>query len=239
MELYKILREYGLKEKQAKVYLACLQVGSGSVLKISERAELARSTTELILKSLQQEGLISAFKKKNISHYNAEDPSKIIMSLKEKSELIERALPEFLALYGSNRPRPVVRFYIGKAGMRIILKEILNEAKELLSFGSADDLFTTLEDFHEFVKNRVRLKIPIKVILCNSDLAHERKRLGGQEFRQVKIISSEYGHHGLIYIWADKIAMFSLKNELNAVLIESRELAQVQKSLFLSLWDRY
>jgi len=42
----------------------------------------------------------------------------------------------------------------------------------------------------------------------------------------------------LIYIWKDKLAMFSFKEELVALVIESKELAQVQRSLFQALWDK-
>ena len=237
-DLQKILIEYGLKEKQAKVYLACLQVGSGSVLKIAEKAGLPRSTTELILKSLHEKGLVSSYKKKTVARFSAEDPHKIISTLKGKTELIERALPKFMAMYGSSQLKPSVRFYDGKAGMKLILNEILSEAKELVCFSSADDLFSTLEEFEGFVKKRVEDKIPIKVILRDSPKAQERKRLGPRQLRQVKIIPASYDYHGLIYVWENKIAMFSLTGDLNAVLIESKELAQVQRSLFTALWNQ-
>jgi sugar-specific transcriptional regulator TrmB len=238
MELEEILKNYGLKDKQAKVYLACLQVGSGPVLKIAQTAGLARSTTELVLNALVEKSLVSTYNKKKVKYFTAENPRNIIADLKTKTNLIEESLPKLLALYGQNQNRPAVRFYEGKQGIETILAEILDEAKELLSFGSAEDLFQTIETFPQFVAQRVAKNIPIKLILKDSEKARERKTLGKEHLREVKLISKNYNYHGLIYIWNDKIAMFSLKDQLTAVVTESHELTQVQRSLFMSLWDK-
>ena len=52
MRLEQTLKDYGLKEKQIKVYLACLQLGTGSVVKIAQKAGMPRSTVYEILESL-------------------------------------------------------------------------------------------------------------------------------------------------------------------------------------------
>ena len=240
MSLEKILKEYGLKEKHARVYLACLELGSGSVLRISQKAGRPRSTTEVILNSLQEKGFVSSFKKKNARYFSTEDPKTIIANAKTKAELLEKALPEFRELYARSSIIPTVRFYHGKDGMRTVLHEILDDtlAKELLAFSSVDDVFALLgKDFTNFVQKRVRRGMRSRVILRESEKAWERVRLGQTELRQVKLISPRYEHHGLSYIWGNKIAMMSLKNEWSVLIIESEELAQSQKMLFEALWD--
>ena len=238
LDLERTLIDYGLRPKQAKVYLATLQVGSGPILKIAQQAGLARSTTEIVLTSLLEKGLVSSFKKKRVRYFSADDPHTIVGTLKEKTSIIERALPKFMAVYGSSKSRPTARFYEGTIGMKIILQEILEEAKNLLTFGSAEDLFSTLESFPEFVKKRLELKIPIKAILKDSAKVRERKFLGPQQLREVRLIPEHYDYHGLFYVWNDKIAMFSFGADLSALVIESKELAQVQRSLFQALWDK-
>src|SRR3989344_6820455 len=237
LDLERTLIDYGLRPKQAKVYLATLEVGSGPILKIASQAGLARSTTEIVLVSLLEKGLVSSFKKKRVRYFSADDPHTIVSSLKEKTTIMERALPKFMAVYGSKKSRPTVRFYEGKKGMKIILDEILNEAERLISFGSPADLFATLEDFPEFVKKRVELKIPVKVIMRDSPKARERKALAPQQLREVRLMSEDYEYHGLFYIWNDKIAMFSFGEDLSAIVIESKELTEMQKAAFNFMWD--
>ncbi|MBS3158284.1 hypothetical protein J4206_03275, partial [Candidatus Woesearchaeota archaeon] len=47
------LREYGLSDKEAKVYLACLKAGVCTANKISILTDLRRSTTYDVLESLK------------------------------------------------------------------------------------------------------------------------------------------------------------------------------------------
>ncbi|MFA5022189.1 MAG: helix-turn-helix domain-containing protein [Patescibacteria group bacterium] len=237
MDLEKILKNYGLNEKQAKIYLACLELGSAPVQKISQKAGLPRSTCYEILEFLKQQSLISVFSKKKTKYFSAADPKVVIGLAKEKVSLLEQALPELEAVYGQAKIRPTVRFYQGELGMRLILEEVLKEAKEISVFSSADDLFATLSFYPEFVKRRLKQKIPAKVILRESALAKERQRLGQPELREVKIIPANNDYHGLIYIWSKKVAMFSFKKDLVAIVIESEELANVQKAMFDNLWN--
>ncbi len=240
MSLQKTLEEYGLKEKHARVYLACLELGSGSILKISQKAGLPRSTTEVILVALLGKGFVSSFKKRNIKYFSTEDPKKIVASVKARAELLERALPDFRELYARSNIIPTVRFYHGKESMKIVFDEILTDKSvhELLAFSSVDDIFELLgKKFVGFVQKRVTRGMRSRVILRESPRAWERVRLGGSELREVKLISHGYEHHGLFYIWGNKIAMISLKNEWSVLIIESEELAKSQRMLFEALWD--
>jgi len=237
MNLENILKQCGLSEKQAKVYLACLELDSSSVQKISQKSQLARSTCYEVLESLQQQKFVTTFKKKKIQYFSAEEPEKVIKIAKDRINLLDQALPELRALYGEARIRPTVRFYQGKEGMKIILDEILNEAKELLAFNSVEDLFTVLPEFPKFVEKRLKKKIPVRVILRESKKARERQRFGPKELRIVKIIPDTYKFHGLIFVWGNKIAHFSFKKDFVALVIESDILAQTQKAMFEAFWD--
>jgi HTH-type transcriptional regulator, sugar sensing transcriptional regulator len=237
MQLEKALEEYGLKNNHAKIYVACLELGSAPILKIAQKSGFARSTCEAVLENLQKRGFVSYFRKKGVKYYSVEDPHKVISLAKEKAYTLERVLPQFMARYAQSKTNPRVRVFQGKQGMKLVLKEILDEAKEVVAFSSAEDLFITIEEFTEFVKKRVALKIPVKVILQNSSKAREREQLGLQELRQVKIIPDSYNYHGMVLIWNHKVAMFSFTNDLTALVIESEELAKIQRAMFDLIWS--
>ncbi|MCH7493032.1 helix-turn-helix domain-containing protein [Patescibacteria group bacterium] len=237
MNFTTILKQYGLTEKQAKIYLACLELGAASVQKISHKAGLARSTTYEILEYLQRQGFVTTFRKKKSLHFSAEEPERLLALAKNKITTLEQALPELRAISGEARIRPTVRFYQGIDGMKIVLEEILAEAKELQAFGSADDLFRTLPDFHKFVEKRKKKKIPVRVILRDSEKARERQQSGQKDLRVVRLISDQYQFHGLIYVWNNKIAQLSFQKDLVALVIESEVLADTQRAMFESLWD--
>lgn len=238
MNLEKTLENFGLNKKQANLYLACLELGSASVYKIAKKAGFPRSTCYETLEDLNALGLVSVFSKKKVKYYNAESPRNIVNRAKEKVEVFEKSLPGFNAIYKSAKEKPSVRYYQGKEGMKIILGEILDEAKEIIAFSSSDDLFVTLSDYWpKFVSERKKNKIPVRTILRESSKAQERKETGPQELREVRIIPSKYEHHGLVMIWGRKIGMFSFEKDMVALVIESRELNQVQTASFNFMWD--
>lgn len=238
MKMETVLQNYGLSEKQAKVYLACLELGSSSVQKIARQAGLARSTVYELLETLRLRGLVSTFMRKHIRHFSAQELVQIVKLAERQVETLKNALPQLEALIGTSRVRPTIRFYQGKEQMKVILEEVLDEAEEMLSFSSAEDLFRELGDyFYEFVKRRLEKKIPARVLLPESNKARERQERGPKELRTVKILPPTYNFHGQTIIWKSKIAMFSFVKDFTAIVIESQELAEMQRALFEYLWD--
>ena len=55
------LQRVGLDERQAKVYLAALELGPSPVQKIAQRAGIPRATVYLVLNDLQGKGLITTY----------------------------------------------------------------------------------------------------------------------------------------------------------------------------------
>jgi len=234
-----VFKNYGLSDKQVKVYLACLELDSSSVQKIAKKSSLARSTVYEVLEVLKEKGFVSSFQKKNIKYYSAEDPTQVIKLAQVKVDALEDCLPQLNALYGQSRHRPTVRFYQGKEEMKIVLEEILSEADVLLSFASPEDLFRELgEYFDKFVERRIKKKIPVRMIASNSAKTKERAELGARHLRVTKILPASYVYHGNKWIWKNKIAMFSFVGDLVAVVIESKELAETERAMFEYLWER-
>jgi|SRR3989339_703127 len=239
MKLEQTLKDYGLKDKQIKVYLACLQLGTGPVVKIAQKAGMPRSTVYEILDTLRGLNLVATFLKKKIKYFSAEEPDHLIHYAETRVNLLKDVLPQLNAMAGEFRKRPTVRFYQGKDEMKIVLEEMLAEADSVLCFGAPEDLFRELGDyFYRLVERRIKKKIPVRLLALDSARARERQTKGPKELRAVKILPPNYEFHGNIWIWKNKIAMFSFVGDLVAVVIESKELADMQKAMFENLWER-
>ncbi|MFA6548017.1 MAG: helix-turn-helix domain-containing protein [Candidatus Magasanikbacteria bacterium] len=238
MNIEKTLEEYGLSQKESLIYLALLQIGPSSVQKIAQKSDLPRSTVYEVLDDLTNKGFINRYLKRKIKYFSAQEPRHIIALAENKVNAIKNILPELEAISCVSLHRPSVRFYQGKKQMQMVLDEILDEAKEALCFGIAEDLLCVMGEYHdEFLKKRIKNKIPLRVILRDSPTARDRQRLGSQHLRDVKLMSNKYEFHGLTYVWKNKVAMFSLANDFVAVVTESKELADIEKAKFNNLWD--
>ena len=65
------LKKLGFSDKVAKVYLGLLLLGPSSVRTLAEHVEYNRGTTYDALKWLQEEGVVSFFKKDSKQHFVA------------------------------------------------------------------------------------------------------------------------------------------------------------------------
>src|SRR3989338_9144211 len=157
MQIKTVLKQLGLNDRHATIYLACLELGSAPIQKIALRSGFARSTCESVLQSLQEKGLLTAFRKKNTRYFSPEEPKAVLAYEEEKVKALKDALPQFSARYFQGNVLPTVRLYQGEVGVKSVLQEILNEAKELISFGSVDEIYAALgEYFPKWTAERIK-----------------------------------------------------------------------------------
>ncbi len=69
--LIKDLIEFGLSEKEAKIYIALLELEIATVNEIAKKAGVNRSSTYVTLDGLISKGFVSISDDKNIRHYCA------------------------------------------------------------------------------------------------------------------------------------------------------------------------
>ncbi len=108
----------GLSEKEVEVYLSALNLGSGTVLQISQRVGIPRTTVYSHVKTLITRGLMKGRDRFGKVYYESENPEKLKKIFEEqereilrKKELLENLLPELESLYSLAKDRPSVRFF--------------------------------------------------------------------------------------------------------------------------------
>ena len=85
MVFQKELKRLGLKDKEAAVYVACLELGPSPVQQISRKAQVVRATTYVVLEALLERGLVTQYKEGKKTLFSAEPPRQL-MRLLEKQE---------------------------------------------------------------------------------------------------------------------------------------------------------
>src|SRR4051812_12667076 len=115
-EVQKIVEGLGLSEAEARVYLACLEIGAGTNTQIARISTLNRITNYEILKRLRERGVATEVAAMKVKKFSVMLPDVLIRMSKEKVAAAEEALPSLLAL-SSNNVRPKVSFYEGIEGI--------------------------------------------------------------------------------------------------------------------------
>jgi len=88
--LIKKLEEIGLSDKEAKVYIAVLELGEGSASEIAKKSEVNRATVYFTLENLMKLGLVSATNEEKKQKFVPEDPSQLENIITKQQQELEQ-----------------------------------------------------------------------------------------------------------------------------------------------------
>ncbi len=239
-KLEKSLISYGLTRNEAAIYVCLLRKLEAPVFDISKETGISRATVYLTLENMKNLKLVSAFRKNNVQYFTPENPSRLKMMIDEKKAVLDAVLPELSAIIDTDREKPAVRMYTGSAGVKIVLEDILETLERkneqtLLAASRTEILDRFPGYFPEWIKRREKLNIKSRLILPES----ERKKHAFEvnEMREVKYVPDEFGFKAMIEIYANKMAVFNLREgEIYSIVIESEPIVQTFKQLFGFAW---
>lgn len=136
------LRKLGLKEKEAVVYLAGLDLGPESLQNIARKSEVTRPTAYGIVKTLQEKGLFREVKQGKKRLFVANSPEKILHILhlqKRELEEREREFIRIIAALESRYEKKGLQIYKGKEGLEALEEQILFTAsRDIVVFSSGN-----------------------------------------------------------------------------------------------------
>lgn len=251
--LKSVLQKIGLTEKDAGVYLACLELGTQPASTIAKKAGLKRPTTYLILESLLRKGLVSEYTGSNVKYFTAVQPEYLLHFLeKQKRDLLshqrelEEYIPQFNSLMNPYSLNPKVRFFDGVEGIEHVMEDTLTAKTPICCYANIDSWFAhegLKKYLIEYGKKRVvQKKIPERVILTDTPIG--RKYMEEDYPRDEKMTEVRWASSGIppfsneINIYDDKIAFCSLgRHELLGVIIESEEITNTQRGIFELAWQ--
>jgi len=233
-----LLEEFGLDEKEAKTYLANLELGPAKVLAIARLSGVGRVHTYNILDSLVHKGLASRTYRKEKMLFVARDPEVMVEITKNRAEIFRKKLPELKALSKSEK-MPAIRLFEGDEGLKAIYEDSLTSKNDILSWGNVIHLEETLpEYFHRYYERRARKKIFIRSIVADSAEGREYQRQDPELCREIRLVPEEMLNIvPECYIYDNKVAYMSLQEKIG-IIIESRDIAEAQRKLFELAWQR-
>jgi len=212
-----------------------------TVFEIAQETGIPRATVYITLEKMKEQRLVSLLKKNNVQYFTPESPSRLKMIIDEKENILKSLLPELQALIDTDTERPDVRLYTGPSGVKIVLEDILetmDRKKEylLLAASRTEILDRFPSYFPEWIKRREKLKIKSRLILPESE--QKKHAFESNEMREVKYVPDAFGFKAMIEIYANKMAVFNLREgEIYSIVIESEPIVQTFKQLFAFAWE--
>ncbi|MEX1997265.1 MAG: helix-turn-helix domain-containing protein [Candidatus Andersenbacteria bacterium] len=244
------LKKLGLKDKEAAVYLSCLQLGPSPVQPIARKAKVVRATTYVVLESLMNRGLVTQYKEGKKTLFSAEPPRQLMRLLEKEQESIqgkrlelEHILPELQVLMKAAGGRPTVRYFSGLEGLHAMRQEIIMYSKPgdtIYNFTPVehlDAIFPQIDD--PFTRQRMAKGIRSKTLFTTRS-----RKLRELLLAQAQLDVSERKYIPLAYfpgtsgmtIFGDRIAIGTFVGKLMGVIIESQPMTEMMKKLFELAW---
>lgn len=241
----KQLIELGFTAKEARVYLALLELGPSTATEIARKAKINRTTSYDILESLSGDGLVYSTGEAKVQKYAAEDPKKVINYLKNKIRKAQdrlnsaqSLLPQLLSIY-STKEKPKVKFYEGAPGMKEAFEDTLSAKGEILAYAVGEDMFNALSEkyFKDYFKRRTLKNISVRVIAPDTPESRAVTVNDEKELRTSLLVPNDQFYFSIeMNIYNNKIMIASWKEKF-ALIIESEEIANAQKKIFELAWQ--
>lgn len=235
-----ILEDIGLTQAEIKVYLALLELGESTAGPLIKKTGLQNSVVHATLPKLAQKGLGVFVKKGHTRHYHTTEPGAILKLIDERRNRFKDLLPELLA-----RQKPIerqeVEIYEGLRGHRVMLYDFMEDAKkgdEYLFFSfyaeNPDDFDDMFDLYNEFSKERKNLGVQTKGIIPAQVWDKFKNRIAKENllFVDFPVLTN-------ITIFNDKVFMTPWEDRRMSFLIYSRQLAEMYRKHFYSIWEKY
>lgn len=240
----KALEQLGLHDKEIKVYLACLKLGPSPVRKISNEVGVNRGTTHDILRSLVKRGLVSYYHQHKHQYFIAEDPEKLSDIVEEEHQRILETkgrvfaiIPQLKSIYDNAQEKPIVKFYEGHAGAKIILQDVLdcckkNEVKEYYVYSSSAIRSFIYKLYPNFSIDRVGSQIRVKVISIGP--GGEKRGLDERRWLTEKESVPAY-----TILYHNNIAMITIDPDGKpmGVIVKDKNIYEAQRLIFDFVWS--
>lgn len=243
----KFLEELGLSDKEAKVYLALLEVENDSVIDLSNKTGINRTTIYPVLESLSKKGLISEVKLDKKVRYSAESPERLEtyverrkIQLEEQERRLKDMIPQLKSVQRDQGEKPIIKYYDGKEGVMSAIKDYFGpspkggDAYFIYDLDLISEIFTDKERASA-QKNRKQSKIN-----AFSFYSSNKTTLSSDEnsFR-VQVDGSKYPIYCDIGVYDDYLRIHTLNEKLSAIYIKNKDIAETFKSLFKIAFDKY
>lgn len=242
MDVERELINYGFDEKEAKVYLALMQLGKDTAFNIAKRTELKRSTVYVVLEHLIAKGMVGTEKTRKALLYFASHPKKLLTQLENKKKNLEETMPSIMALYNAMPEKPSVQIYEGVSGLRQLYQdtfEYIKKRKEVVYFGDVShfEKFPDLlkEWFRETKNKSYHARELFPDDKFHRDYAN-RVALNKNPNHKIRFLPKEFSFNNDNGIYGNKLVIYSTQKEFFALVIESEAIAKSYMTMFELAW---
>ncbi len=251
MSLVKELQKFDLSESEAKVYLACLELGPSSVQQVAGKAKLNRVTVYGIIDELTKRGFLREEKEKTKRKIAAYPPMKLYDVVSRREEKVKRQIrmldslvPELKGRIKSSDTKTNIIYYEGEEGLKNWSSDALETAGELLERTKIESFSKRFDDYlHSYYyPEKFKRQIPTRFIFLDTPEAHkyfQERYIDNKQAPPAKarfIPQDLFESPGFMIIYNNRYSI-ALPKEMRAVTVEDELIADAQRKIWEFGWQ--
>lgn len=232
------LKQIGLEDKQAKIYLACLELGETSIKDIAKKSGVKRTSIYDVIDEMVDSGLIKVTTREKKKRFIASEPEELKTIIKKREALLNQIMPQLSIINNSGSLKPKVWFYEGVNGLKKVYDDTLRTHNSTVYQWASSDMFNAIESewLFDYVKRRVKAKVKALCIAADAPEIRDFKSHDKTDLREIKIVSKELFPFKIeLDIYGNRVAMISGRDKMG-VIIESKSIASTLKMIFKLCW---
>jgi sugar-specific transcriptional regulator TrmB len=234
------LKNLGLSEKEARVYVALLEIGQSTAYSVANKSGLKKPTTYVVLDELRKKGLVLKLPHARKHLYSAKPPHEVLSAAEEKLYVIKQILPQLAALSLKGAVEVKTLFYEGFEGIREALwykiDNLSNEECVAFSASGVDASKKLIQLFRELNDAFKERNVRNRSIARDHPSLQEFRSVDAEYNRKVKVIpNNKYSSNISVEIHTSFIRILMFK-ELQCVIIDNPNVAMTFKQIFEMVW---
>jgi len=236
------LKELGLSENEAKIYIALLELGSCTTGPIIKKSGLYRVIVYDTLEKLLEKGLVHYSVRKNRKEFSAENPKRIVEIIKDKENLANETAKALSQLQISHKPEQGAFVYEGWKGIKAAQENYLKEMKpkkgEYLMVGASRVLHKKLDAFfNHFHEQRSKKAVPAR-LLFNENNRQFGKTKAKFKPVQVRFMPPNVVTPSWISLYEDMVLIGVAEDTPMAFFIRNKTVAESYRHYFSFMWQQ-
>jgi|GEM_PF-1261654 predicted DNA-binding transcriptional regulator len=245
-DIKELMRRLGLKEREGRIYLTCLQYKNGLfIFEIAKLTRIMRSTVDLTVRRLVQRGFLNRIKVGRRLRFMADAPEALLFRQKQLVEDLEQVVPMLAKLGSQKQETEVIYFEGGEGYVRAYEDVLLNltfaegEKKDLLSFSSGVDALRLYPNMQkQFINKRIKAGAWYKAIAPQDSRKVREWVSDPKALRVVKYMPEGTKRFNIdMQTYADNVMLYSPAPPAGGVVIRNAKIAESMRSLFALVWS--
>lgn len=238
--IVKALEELGLEDKAATIYTTLLGKNRLGVAELARESGIKRATCYEYLDALLKKDFVIRVPVGKRMYYAAVNPRKILANYKKRTQDFENVLEELVHMHETATNKPKVSFFEGKREINTIYESLFKTMGETYSIFPPEAFFRnfTEADYDEFDKENSAHAIKTKDLFVQSKYTKrlwQLRKKNGYENKSDKVLPDWFSTNVDVLIFSDTVALVSL-NDLSAVVIENKDIAELFKNMHAFIW---